>query len=221
LDNLSVSPLRALKIRQAAIEPGDPDRPSDERLKKLCGIIVPGEGTIETSRLSNEVASMARELLDWRATVAAAQPEGMESWPKTDAEIEVFIEKHGPFPPADPKLLAEVMRRVRTAPKEPTSEPGCGGEGYIVAYPHTEGSELCPGCKDCQKNESPWFVQRENVRGEGPWYEVQTYTWATGEDKDKLKAIEGEPGGFGSNGKRRAERILKRLLASDEGANDA
>jgi hypothetical protein len=58
----------------------------------------------------------------------------------------------------------------------------------------------------------PWFIQSETIRGEPRYHEVQAYAWATDEDKDKLKAIEGEPGGFGPNGKRRAERVLKRLL---------
>ena len=64
----------------------DLDRPTDERLKKLCGVIVPGEGTIETSRLTNEVVSMARELLASREALAKLRT--MSDWTKMHKVID-------------------------------------------------------------------------------------------------------------------------------------
>lgn len=48
----------------------------------------------------------------------------------------------------------EILSDIDAALASPSEgESGCGGEGYIVGYPHTEGSECCPGCDDCAPSE--------------------------------------------------------------------
>jgi hypothetical protein len=48
------------------------ERLSAERLERLCGVVVPGEGTIRSASHS-EVSDMAREILSLRAALAEAE----------------------------------------------------------------------------------------------------------------------------------------------------
>ena len=65
---------------------------------------------------------------------------------------------------------------------------------------------------------TPWIVQSEHVRGERRFYWVEAHNSATSEQRETLKAL-GDTGGFGTHGKKRAQRILDTLERGRENAD--